>query len=45
MGTQLEVVTQIQNSATADLQVIQAALNYFVAVAQLDRSIGVQVKF
>ena len=45
VGTQLEVVTQIQNSATADLQVIQAALNYFVAVAQLDRSIGVQVKF
>jgi outer membrane protein TolC len=44
VGTQLEVVTQIQNSATADLQVIQAALNYFVAVAQLDRSIGVQVK-
>jgi outer membrane protein TolC len=44
VGTQLEVVTQIQNSATADNQVIQAALNYFVAVAQLDRAIGVQVK-
>src|SRR5262249_25409563 len=44
VGTQLEGVTQIQNSTTADSQVIQAALNYFVAVAQLDRAIGVQVK-
>jgi len=44
VGTQLEVVTQIQNLATADNQVIQAGLNYFVAVAQLDRAIGVQVK-
>lgn len=44
VGTQLEVVTQIQNLATADNQVIQAELNYFVAVAQLDRAIGVQVK-
>ncbi len=44
VGTQLEVVTQIQNLATADTQVIQAGLNYFVAVAQLDRALGVQVK-
>lgn len=45
VGTQLEVVTQIQNAATADNQVVQASLNYFVAVAQLDRAIGVTVKF
>jgi outer membrane protein TolC len=44
VGTQLEVVTQIQNVATADTQVIQAQVNYFVAVAQLDRATGVQVK-
>lgn len=44
VGTQLEVVTQIQNAATADNQVVQATLNYFVAVAQLDRAIGVTVK-
>lgn len=44
VGTQLEVVTAIQNAATADNQVVQASLNYFVAVAQLDRAIGVQVK-
>lgn len=44
VGTQLEVVTGIQNLATADNEVIQAGLNYFVAVAQLDRATGVQVK-
>ncbi len=44
VGTQLEVVTQIQNLATADTQVVQAQLNYFVAVAQLDRAVGAQVK-
>jgi outer membrane protein TolC len=44
VGTQLEVVTAEQNLATADSNVIQAAFQYFVAVAQLDRAIGVQVK-
>jgi outer membrane protein TolC len=45
VGTQLEVVTQIQNTATADSNVIQAALNYFVGLAQLNRAIGVAVQF
>ncbi len=45
VGTQLDVVTAVQNAATADNNVIQAQFNYTVAVAQLDRAIGVQVKF
>ncbi len=44
VGTQLEVVTAVQNSATADNNVIQAAFQYFVAAAQLDRAVGVQVE-
>lgn len=44
VGTQLEVVTAEQNLATADNNVIQAAFQYYVALAQLDRAIGVQVK-
>lgn len=44
VGTQLEVVTQVQNSATADNNVVQAAFSYFVAAAQLDRAVGVQVE-
>jgi len=44
VGTQLEVVTQVQNAATADNNVVQAAFSYFVAAAQLDRAVGVQVE-
>lgn len=44
VGTQLEVVTAVQNLATADTNVTQAAFQYYVALAQLDRAIGVQVK-
>jgi outer membrane protein TolC len=45
VGTQLEVVTAVQNAATADSGVIQTTLNYGIAVAQLDLAIGVQVRF
>lgn len=45
VGTQLEVVTAVQNAATADSSVIQTTLNYGIAVAQLDLAIGVQVRF
>ncbi|HYM90440.1 MAG TPA: TolC family protein [bacterium] len=44
VGTQLEVVTAVQNLATADSNVIQSALQYFVAAAQLDRAVGIQVE-
>jgi len=44
VGTQLEVVTAVQNLSTADTNVTQAAFQYYVALAQLDRAIGVQVK-
>jgi OMF family outer membrane factor len=44
VGTQLEVVTAVQNLATADTNVTQAVFQYYVALAQLDRAIGVQVK-
>jgi len=44
VGTQLEVVTAVQNSATADSNVIQGAFQYFVAAAQLDRAVGLQVE-
>jgi outer membrane protein TolC len=44
VGTQLDVVTAIQNLATADTNVVQATLNYFVGVAQLDRAVGIQVR-
>jgi outer membrane protein TolC len=45
VGTQLEVVTVVQNAATADSSDIQVTLNYDIAVAQLDLAIGVQVQF
>ena len=44
VGTQLEVVTAVQNSATADSNVVQAAFQYVLAGAQLDRAVGVQVE-
>jgi outer membrane protein len=44
VGLQLEVVTAVQNLASADNNVLQAQLQYNVALAQLDRAVGVQVK-
>jgi outer membrane protein TolC len=44
VGTQLEVVTAVQNAATADSNVVQAGFQYFLAYAQLDRAVGIQVK-
>jgi outer membrane protein TolC len=44
VGLQLEVVTAVQNLATADNNVVQAVFQYNVALALLDRAIGVQVK-
>jgi outer membrane protein len=45
VGTQLEVVTAEQNLASADLSVVQALFAYNLALAQLDRAVGIQVKF
>ncbi len=42
VGTQLEVVTAIQNLANADSSVVTAQYNYNVALAQIDQAIGVQ---
>ncbi len=44
VGTQLEVVTAEQNRASADVGVVQALFAYNLALAQLDRAVGVQVK-
>lgn len=44
VGTQLEVVTAEQNRATADVGAVQALFAYNLALAQLDRAVGVQVK-
>jgi OMF family outer membrane factor len=44
VGTQLEVVVAQQNLATADQGVVQATYLYNLALAQLDRAVGVQVK-
>jgi outer membrane protein len=44
VGTQLEVVTAVQNSSTADNGVVQAQFQYNLALALLDRATGVQVK-
>jgi outer membrane protein TolC len=43
VGTQLEVVTAIQNLAAADAAVVQALFQYNLAVAQIDQAIGAQV--
>lgn len=44
VGLQLEVVTAVQNLASADNNVLQAQYQYNLALAQLDRAVGVQVK-
>ena len=44
VGTQLEVVTAEQNLASADVGVVQGLFSYNLALAQLDRAVGVQVK-
>src|SRR5262249_29962233 len=44
VGLQLEVVTAVQNLTSADANVLTAQFNYNVALAQLDRAVGVQVK-
>jgi len=45
VGTELDVVTAIQNLASADSAVIQAVYNYNVALAQIDQAIGTPVQF
>lgn len=45
VGTQLDVVTALQNLASADFGVVQAEYNYNVALAQLDQAVGVRVTF
>jgi len=40
VGTELDVVTAIQNLAAADTSVIQAGYNYNVALAQIDQAVG-----
>ncbi|HLJ60944.1 MAG TPA: TolC family protein [bacterium] len=44
VGTQLEVVTAIQNSASADSSAIAAEYNYNLALAQIDQAVGTQVQ-
>ncbi len=44
VGLQLEVVTAVQNLASADQGVVQGQFQYNLALAQLDRAVGVQVK-
>ena len=44
VGLELEVVTAVQNLATADQNVVLAQFQYNLALAQLDRAVGVQVK-
>jgi len=44
VGTQLDVVTAVQNLAAADNSVVQATYAYYLALAQLDRAVGVQVQ-
>jgi outer membrane protein len=44
VGTQLEVVTAEQNLASADVGVVQGLFSYNLALAQLDRAVGAQVK-
>lgn len=45
VGTQLDVVTALQNLTSADFGVVQAEHNYNVALVQLDQAVGVQVRF
>jgi outer membrane protein TolC len=44
VGLELEVVTAVQNLATADQGVVAAQFQYNLALAQLDRAVGVPVK-
>lgn len=43
VGTQLEVVTAIQNLAAADAAVVQALFQYNLALAQIDQAVGTQI--
>jgi outer membrane protein TolC len=43
VGTQLEVVTAVQNLAAADAAVVQAMFQYNLALAQIDQAVGNQV--
>jgi outer membrane protein TolC len=43
VGTQLDVVTAIQNLAAADAAVVQAVYQYNLALAQIDQAVGNQV--
>ena len=43
VGTQLEVVTAIQNLAAADAAVVQALFQYNLAFAQIDQAVGTQI--
>ena len=44
VGTQLEVVTAIQNFAAADAAVVQAMFQYNLALAQIDQAVGTQIQ-
>lgn len=43
VGTQLDVVTAIQNLASADAAVVQALFQYNLALAQIDQAVGYQI--
>src|SRR5579864_7485869 len=43
VGTQLEVVTAIQNLAAADAALVQALFQYNLALAQIDQAVGTQI--
>jgi outer membrane protein TolC len=43
VGTQLDVVTAIQNLAAAEAAVVQAQFQYNLALAQIDQAVGYQI--
>jgi outer membrane protein TolC len=43
VGTQLDVVTEIQNLASAEAAVVQAQFQYNLALAQIDQAVGYQI--
>ena len=43
VGTQLEVVTAVQNLAAADAALVQALFQYNLALAQIDQAVGHQI--
>lgn len=45
VGTQLEVVTAVQNLEAADFAVVQATFQYNLALAQIDQAVGTQITF